>query len=738
MTRLGQRKTLLLAFAAILAALVGCQVVAGIQSRSLDPLNPVCQLPSGSGPTVRFADLLPTSDLVDLCIRPTGSSDWGLPLLAGGGTACSSSTELNAAGFAYTQVSVTFNAPAATVDVKAIPGGSPCTVAALSEGDGLALATNATTTLASIGGNNVANQIVAWPEADAAETSGQRFRFVHAAPGTGPVDLGLTKDAHLPTTEVSDLFSQAVPFGGPVPSGTTSGFAGATLEDNGYLQLLTGKFQVGANLDGDTSAKALFEYTFPAGTNTYSTYLIGIAGNTQYPLRALTCSEDTNLAPPTPLTIGCVPSTLSSISVDVWNPALYGPNSPYFADRRNVVPAALAAPSPAADVVCLVEVDEDVDKNAILAAATNTTGGSGPYGYVYLPTTDLSTQPTNPKAQNGQVPPPPTTTPCNGVDPSVVSAAIQCGEQNCSTSTGDPSGQLQGSTDCLVSECASDFLNVQGAGATGTTEGLSCYNCLIVYIASDTSWQVAQNNCTTDTRAPLGFSGAENSMILSKYPLNNTDIYVLPSTLYRRSVLYASVQLEDQSVDFYCGFLSTTLNASALPYNGNYGNGATDSQTAWQNEQTYQGQQLISFVQGKSGSNPAIIVGDWRSSIGVSADAGVSPPPNTFLPNDLNPATMTQFQQTSGWVFAGSAVDPSPSPWATQCNFCPEQENPYNLTDSYFVSQPMLANWPSTGPGTITSEQLVFTQGAVSEDGGTDNDPLSPYYGVNISVVRPH
>jgi hypothetical protein len=64
---------------------------------------------------------------------------------------------------------------------------------------------------------------------------------------------------------------------------------------------------------------------------------------------------------------------------------------------------------------------------------------------------------------------------------------------------------------------------------------------VVVYIASDSTFQTAQTNCTTDSGPPLGFNGRENSIILSWYPLQNTDIWVLPATFYRRSVLYAMI-----------------------------------------------------------------------------------------------------------------------------------------------------------------------------------------------------
>jgi hypothetical protein len=55
-----------------------------------------------------------------------------------------------------------------------------------------------------------------------------------------------------------------------------------------------------------------------------------------------------------------------------------------------------------------------------------------------------------------------------------------------------------------------------------------------------------------------------------RYPLSNVDVLVLPSTNFRRSVLYAQVAIDNgPKVDFYCAQLSSSLIDSDLPYVGN-------------------------------------------------------------------------------------------------------------------------------------------------------------------------
>ena len=410
----------------------------------------------------------------------------------------------------------------------------------------------------------------------------------------------------------------------------------------------------------------------------------------------------------------------------MFNAALYGPNAPYNSQRTHLIAPAIAHRD--SDIVCVTEMDALVDRQNIISAALPANGG--PYPYSYSVTTNLSTPITNPANQTGQIPPAATAPPCSGVQSSLISDTFTCAEQYCSTQgPGDPSGELLNTTDCISGHCASQFVAIEGANP-------ACFDCLIDYVASDESWGTCQSHCTTDLTPPLGFDGQDQSIILSRYPLTNMDVLILPSTLFRRSVLYAQVELEDQTVDFYCGFLISTLIAADLPYDGAYGNGAMDSQTGWDSEQLFQGQQVVSWVQKKSqGKNPAIVVGEWRSSIGAASDAGM-PGGGQSLPKDLNPQTMQLFQSTPGWTFATASG--TATSWVPQCNYCPSPQNPYNGPgDSYFTLQPILANWPGDPTTAATDESLQFTEGVLQLDNDAGLGPISPYYGVNIRLLRP-
>lgn len=89
---------------------------------------------------------------------------------------------------------------------------------------------------------------------------------------------------------------------------------------------------------------------------------------------------------------------------------------------------------------------------------------------------------------------------CAQVDPSLVASAIGCSEGHCSTAAaGDPSGRLfidapyldARPTDCLVQDCPAQWLNLQGAGASGA----ACYGCLVGELEAGATFGEATSYC---------------------------------------------------------------------------------------------------------------------------------------------------------------------------------------------------------------------------------------------------
>jgi hypothetical protein len=425
----------------------------------------------------------------------------------------------------------------------------------------------------------------------------------------------------------------------------------------------------------------------------------------------------------------CDGSGSTAISVDIYNTSLSGSFAPAYA-ARDELSSTSASPigKRDSDVMCLVDVDFTIDITGIIAAGGPTShGGSGAFPYSYWVQTSVSTPFTNPETQDGSVPPPPPGAPCGAVPPNVVNNAFQCMIQNCNLAPGDPSGNLLGNpatgTDCIKNHCA---------GALGpillNTSYNACFDCIVDYVVSDQPYGASQAACMNNVQSPFGFGGQVPLVILSRYPLSDGDAFILPSTNFRQAALFSRVHLPScKTVDFYCGFFTSPLTGQELPYTGNYGAGgdpnSTDGGGAYAHEQLLQAQRLAQWVQQKSGSNPAIVVGDWRSSPGAG-DAGVL--------QALVPETVNLLSGTPGWT-AVSAPQ-----WTPQCTYCPQSDNPLNVgqTAGYFMTQPFLYNWPQASTA-VQLESVIFTQTftAVGFPDAGEAAPLSTNFGLNLRIV---
>jgi hypothetical protein len=226
-------------------------------------------------------------------------------------------------------------------------------------------------------------------------------------------------------------------------------------------------------------------------------------------------------------------------------------------------------------------------------------------------------------------------------------------------------------------------------------------------------------------------------MILSRYPLLNTRGYQLPSTGWRRAVLYAEVQLEDQAVDFYCAQLTDRNNGPSLAYAGNYGQDVTTNlpdggqsfTSGWQQEQDLQVQKVLAFIRENSRATgrPAIIAGDWHaSSLAEAPDGGVL---TTALSPEVMAALLGAFQRAEPLGFEG------------ECTWCPPPLNVYNAGSPVadFVV-PFLNGFPSesTNDDEVWGTNLYPIAGDQDEPpppGG--QGPPSTYYAKEVRIVRP-
>lgn len=750
----------LLALGCALVIVAACQAVAGVQDRNLNPILSGCALPTGSGPHVRIANLVPSTQNVDVCIRAAGGS-WGEPLLLNGGTDCGSTKYFGVdagapVGFAYSQVSVDFAAPADSVDVEIVKAGATCGSTPLAKlsnqklvkGDLPGTNNPIVTTLLFVGGNGVPEKLEALTESITVNASALRTRFVHAMPGVGPLDYGVGTGNALPTSLGATVVANPIAFGATAVKGEMG--QESPVLDNGYVDLAAQTYLLVAAVHGAAPEKAILGWKVDqlAGA-TYSVYAVGVPRSTQFPQRALTCYENSKTTLTNPLLMNCSGTPLPSIAVDILNVGLYGPGSPNFVARQTYWedPSRNPVVTEDTDLVCLAEIDykQDITDIASAVGATDA-GGNGRFPYSYWASSvTVTTPPTNPQDINGNTPPSMLSIPpCGGsaAEAQEVADVLGCFEQNCSSIPDSGTGVLSKPSACLTQNCLiNPNQEPDGAAAAGLATILkdypSCLNCVIDYVVGQQPFDTAYSQCTQNTSYPYAFNGQSATAILSRYPIIQSDVLVLPSTNYRQTVSYARVQLEDSQVDFYCGFFSSTLVADTLPYPSwsPYGNGGTPSDPsgagAYGQEQKLQAADLITWVGKKSQGKPAIIAGDWRS--GVGNGTGGTPPMGMYAtPENLVPETQAVLRAANGWVPAAP-----PNGW-TQCNFCPESENPLNtgMPQAYYVSQPFLANWGTGANAATIDESLRFTDNVIDLGNGMKG-PISPYYGVQIHVQRP-
>lgn len=760
------RTSLFLSAAAVLmAGIAGCQAIAGLSSRTLDPLPTVgCALPSTGDGRVRIANLANVSANADFCIRTSGSGDWGRPIFRDGGNdALCLGTQSQAGGLAYGQVTVPFAVPVGKIDVKTIPAGQTCSATATSEKDGITIANAVTggappTTLVRWGGGTSAEGLSALSEY--AKTTGpvsSNVRIVNALSDGKAIEIGQAAGTTLPTTVPTVNIATPITPGNAAAPQNGLPLPQFNVNANGYMSFPDQSFVIAAFYSTDSAANALAALATPS-TALGTFYVIGDPTDTsnKHVVRALYCDEsvggysttscgaDAGGVPGLPAYIPCLDDALFAqctetslpvISVDLVNAALYGANAPFSQARGAVIPGAIAART--SDIMCILEVDDSSSRNAIIAAALSQ------FPYSYQITTDLTTNPTNPS----DVKPPPAAPPCTG---SNAAPWITCVTQNCGVAS--DAGPVLDYTACLENSCFSSLVKIPytqplpSPYTAAEYAGDSCFDCTIYNFLSEPLSE--GETCVTAAQQPFAFNGQSPELILSHYPLVNTKSYILPATGFRRAVLKAQVQLADQTVDFFCAQLSSPLIDSTLPYTGNYGNDNGPHGNGWEDEQDLQAEEIVAWIKSEEAVDglPAIIAGDFHAGLGVAptvGDAGTGSSAEAGANIEISPEAIQAFISPDAGITLVPAIPSTPTNYVEACDYCPAPENPYNPGEGpYEILHAFLYDFPS---GATQSETLWGTDNAQvaltslpgedAPDSGTG--PLFEYYAHNYQLLRP-
>ncbi len=413
------------------------------------------------------------------------------------------------------------------------------------------------------------------------------------------------------------------------------------------------------------------------------------------------------------------------VAVETLNVALAGAFIPFEAERR--VPIINAIPTTDADIICLQEVWEQADKDAIVAAAA----GQFPYSVSF--THDLDTPVDDPTDQNGQIPSMPSGVPCpdaNTGDQGAniadqVDQAAQCLADFCST-TGDATGQTT-SAACAASACLLPVAPL----LLGNELQQRCYACAITQLPTEVIGTLA-DRCKTIENQDLAFRGQNGVMILSKFPLSNEEVFVVPGTWNRRVIINATATLpNDAELDVYCNHLTpifTVSGVNTFPYTGQYGGGAATEPEQWAAEQQLQAEKLIQYVQQTSGTRRAVVLGDINAGREVTDVNG-----DIVLYAEGEP-TLDVLESV---LTLGAAADYEPL-----CTFC--DTNPLNGVEDTLPAWIDLIYLYQLDASTVVSTERTFDEDVVPVQvddgmGGTTNllVPLSDHYGLKSVIHVP-
>lgn len=629
---------------------------AGDAADAGDVIGERCTLEDEKAPlpgqaSVRLANLVPDDQEVDFCLRKVGEP-WATAFMEGLGTQCPS--------IKYPDMIRPRPLDAGRWDIKVIAFGQGCEGSAVAEANNVDLVPNFVTTVVLMGGNGVPFRIVALPEVKLSKDSS--LRFVNAVPDLdNALYFSILNRGRMPAKAMSNLSGpDGVAFGAVLPEQASTLIG--PVNEAGYLDYQSTEFNVGASQKGGDDA--VLAAVIPLSLRQTTLTAIGIPGSYDYPVRGLLCDEADVVSD---MYTPCQVTELPLIAVDTMNIGLYGLAAKFEAERREAALDALA--NLTSDVLCVQEITRESDRASLIDRAKT----ANTFLHAYNPQFDLDTVPAESKNQQGELPPPPTVACESSEVQAQAQAFIDCLTTNCSTEPGSPDGILdvsKGGVGCISSKCVAQALVFLGPDYGKR----SCFTCMFVNLSGEETMGTALSECTTNPKAGFVFRGASPQIMLSRYPLSNTESYVLPSTNWRRAVLRAVVEIPDTDpVDVFCLHLAP-IQGPQFPYSGHYGGDMeVDGEvlTEWSAEQYYEAQLALAWIkQQATPGRLAVIAGEFRSSE-ENEDAGLSA---------LNPATIRHFKKDA-------ALTPAQPPdWQPLCNWCATPENAYGSASSFLTA----------------------------------------------------
>jgi len=250
-----------------------------------------------------------------------------------------------------------------------------------------------------------------------------------------------------------------------------------------------------------------------------------------------------------------------------------------FSENPEARQAVIARDLPAleADVVCLQEVWQPSDVEALTAAAVD-----------QFPNAYYSVTPSDEIGVG-----------CTQEEADLLGG---CLEDNCA---GLPEDEV---ALCVVVNCVDEF----------TTVSSDCQGCIAANQSADPS--LLAELCAPGGAGVERFDNQNGLLLLSRIALEDTDLLTLDSSLGDRGVLFARIQQDGwPSAALFCTHLAATQ--VSVPYTGDYGD--------WEGERHAQLERMLEYVEEtRAEDEPAILMGDMNC--GPETAEALPASPDTF------------------------------------------------------------------------------------------------------------